>query len=166
MNHEIKDRRAKSESPTLVKWVIYGLLAWLFAVIQVGFLSHVAIFGATIEVTFAFILMIGWKKGPVVGGILGMIGGFILDALMGVTISVLPLLFFAAGVYAAFAAKRLFDHPLTYVLMSVPAHVVLAGWRGLCENSMGYALAVLLAGLIGSVVVYIPEGIRYFRGKS
>jgi hypothetical protein len=166
MNHEIKDHRLTHESPTPLKWALWIALLWLFAIIQASFLSHLPIFGATVELTLALVLLFSWRQNPVVGGIYGMIGGFLLDALVGTGLSVLPLLFFAMGVYAAFTARRLHDHPLTYLIMTIPAHLVLGAWRGLCEKSVGHVFAVLLAGLIGSVIVYIPTAVKYFRKKS
>lgn len=165
MNHEIKDDRKLAREPlTPLKWALYLLLLWLFCIIQASFLSYVPIFGATVEMTLALVLLLGWKRGPIAGAVFGMIGGFLLDALTGVGISVLPLLFLVCGVYAAFAARRLFDHPLTYVLMTIPAHLLLGAWRALGEKSIVHLFAVLLAGLIGSVIVYIPAAVRYFLG--
>lgn len=166
MNHEIRDHRLNRESPTPLRWVLWILLLWLFAIIQASFLSYLPLLGATVELTLALILLFGWRQNPVVGGIYGMIGGFLLDALTGEGLSVLPLVFFAGGVYAAFTARRLHDHPLTYLIMTVPAHLLLGAWRGLCERSLLYALAVVLAGLIGSVIVYIPAAVKYLRRKS
>ena len=128
--------------------------------------SRCPIFGATVELTLALVLLLGWKKGPVAGAVFGMIGGFLLDALVGVGISVLPLLFLVCGVYAAFAARRLFDHSLTYLLMTVPAYVVVGAWRAICEKSFAHLFAVVLAGIIGSLIVYIPAAVRYFRRKN
>lgn len=166
MNHEMKDHRLTRESPTPLKWVLWMMLLWLFAILQASFFSHLPILGATVEITLALILLFSWRQNPVVGGIYGMIGGFLLDALTKTGFSVLPLIFFVAGVYAAFAARRLHDHPLTYLIMTIPAHLVLSAWRGLCEKSILHGLAVLLAGLIGSVIVYIPATVKYFRKKS
>ena len=166
MNHEIRDHRAMREAPTPLKWVLYLALLWLLAMVQASFLSHLPLFGATIELTLAMVLLFSWRQNPVVGGIYGMIGGFLLDALVGSGLSVLPLLFFMLGVYAALAARRLHDHPVTYFLMTLPAHVVLAAWRGVCEKSVGHALAVILAGLIGSVIVYVPAAVRFFKRKG
>ena len=166
MNHEIKQHRLTKEPPTVKKWILYILLLWLLVILQASFLSHLTIFGAVIEIAFAMILFFGWKQSPLVGGIYGIVGGFLLDALTYSDHSLIPLLFFAGGVYASFAAKRLHDHPLTYLIMTVPAHVVLAAWRGVCEKSVGHALAVILAGLIGSMIVYIPAAVRFFKRKS
>lgn len=166
MNHEIRDHRLTREAPTLRVWVLWIALLWLFAILQASFLSYLPILGATVELTLALVLLFGWRQNSVVGGIYGMIGGFLLDALTGTGLSVLPLIFFAAGVYASFSARRLHDHPLTYLIMTLPAHVVLAAWRGVCEKSVWHALATLLAGLIGSVIVYIPAAVKYFRRKS
>lgn len=166
MNHEMKDHRLTRESPTPLKWVLWITLLWLFAILQASFLSHLPILGATVEITLALILLFSWRQNPVVGGIYGMIGGFLLDALASTGLSVLPLLFFAMGAYAAFAARRLHDHPVTYLLMTIPAHLVLGAWRAVCEKSIGHLFAVLLAGFIGSVIVYIPAAVKYFRKKS
>ena len=167
MNHEIRDDRKLAREPlTPLKWVLYLLLLWLFCIIQASFLSYVPVFGATVELTLALVLLLGWKKGPVAGAVFGMIGGFLLDALVGVGISVLPLLFLLCGIYAAFTARRLFDHPLTYLLMTVPAYVVVGAWRAICEKSFVHLFAVVLAGIIGSLIVYIPAAVRYFRRKN
>lgn len=167
MNYEIKnDRKSAREPLTPLKWALYVLLLWLFCIVQASFLSYVPLFGAVIELAFALVLLLGWKKGPVAGAVFGMIGGFLLDALTGVGISVLPLLFFVGGVYAAFVAKRLFDHPLTYLVMTVPVYLMLGIWRAICEKSFIHLFAVVLAGVIGSVIVYIPAGVRYWRGKN
>ena len=167
MNHEIRDDRKLAREPlTPLKWALYLLLLWLFCIIQASFLSYVPIFGATVELTLALVLLLGWKKGPVAGAVFGMIGGFLLDALVGVGISVLPLLFLLCGIYAAFTARRLFDHPLTYLLMTVPAYVVVGAWRAICEKSFAHLFAVVLAGIIGSLIVYIPAAVRYFRRKN
>ena len=166
MDHEIRDHRLPREPPTPLGWVLFVLLVWLFAILQASFLSHIPVFGATVELTAALILLIGWKRGPIVGGILGMVGGLILDALTGVGISLLPLIFFGIAVYAAFAAKRLHDHPLTYIIMTIPAYLVLGAWRAICEKSFVHLFAILLAGLIGSLIVYIPAAVKFFRGTS
>ncbi len=166
MNHEIKDHRLNHESPTPLKWALWLALLWLFAIIQASFLSHLPVFGATVEWTLALVLLFSWRQNPVVGGIYGMIGGFLLDALTGIGLSVLPVVFLALAIYASFAARRLHDHPLTYLIMTVPAHLILGVWRGICEKSIGHMFDVLLAGLIGAVIVYIPAAVRYFRRKS
>ena len=167
MNYEIKDDRKLAREPlTPLKWVLYVALMWLFCMFQASFLSFIPLFGAVIELVYALVLLLGWKRGPMAGAVFGMIGGFLLDALTGVGISVLPLLFFVGGVCAAFAAKRLFDHPLTYLMMAVPSHLVLGIWRAVCEKSFVHLFAVLLAGVIGSVIVYIPAGVKYLRGKK
>ena len=166
MDHEIKDHRLTREPPTPLGWVGLVLLVWLFAIIQASFLSHIPIFSATIELTAALVLLLGWKRGALVGAILGMLGGFFLDALTGVGVSLLPLLFLAFGIFGALAAKRLFDHPLTYVIMTIPAHLVLGIWRAVCEKSFVHLFAVLLAGVVGSLIVYIPAAVKFFRGTS
>lgn len=166
MNHEIKDHRLGHESPTPFKWVLWLALLWLFAIIQASFLSHLPVFGATVEWTLALVLLFSWRQNPVVGGIYGMIGGFLLDALTGTGLSVLPLLFFLLAIYASFAARRLHDHPLTYLIMTLPAYLILGAWRAICEKSFVHLFAVLLAGWIGSVIVYIPAAVKYFRKKS
>jgi hypothetical protein len=166
VNHEIRDDRKLAREPlTPLKWVLYLLLLWLFCIIQASFLSYVPIFGATVELTLALVLLLGWKKGPVAGAVFGMIGGFLLDALVGVGISVLPLLFLLCGIYAAFTARQLFDHPLTYLLMTVPAYADVGAWRAICEKSFVHLFAVVLAGIIGSLIVYIPAAVRCFRRK-
>lgn len=166
MNHEMKQYRVAKEPPTPLKWLLLILLVWLFAMLQSAFLSYVPIFGATVELTAALILLSGWKRGPVVGAVLGMIGGVLLDALMGQSVSILPLLLFAFGAYAAFAAKQLFDHPLTYMIMTLPAYIVIGIWRAVNVGRFSHLFAVMFAGVIGSLIVYIPAAVKFFRGTS
>ena len=45
-------------------------------------------------------------------------------------------------------------------------HLLLGIWRAVCEKSFVHLFAVLLAGVIGSVIVYIPAGVKYLRGKK
>ena len=95
MNYEIKDDRKLSREPlTPLKWVLYLALIWLFCIVQASFLSFIPLFSAVIELVYALVLLLGWKHGPMAGAVFGMMGGFLLDALTGVGISVLPLLFF------------------------------------------------------------------------
>ena len=166
MNHEMKQYRVVKEPPTLLKWIGMILLVWLVAMIQAAYFSYIPIFGATIELTAALVLLYGWKKGPMVGAVTGMIGGWLLDALMGQSISIMPLVLFAFGAYAAFAAKQLFDHPLTYILMTLPAYVVLGIWRAVAVSKFSHVFAVIFVGIIGSFIVYIPALIKYVKRRS
>ena len=166
MNHEIKQYRVTGEQPTPLRWVILILTVWLFCMIQTAFLSYVPLFGATIELTAAFVLLVAWKRGPVVGGILGVVGGFLLDALMGQSVSILPVMLLGFGLYAAFAAKLLFDQPLTYMIMTLPAYVVLGVWRAVSVGRFVHLFAVVFAGVIGSVIVYIPTLVKVLRRKK
>ncbi len=166
MNHEIKQYRVKSEQPTPLRWAVLILLMWLFSMLQAAFLSYVPFFGATMELTAALVLLIAWKRGPLVGGILGMIGGFLLDALMGQSISLLPLILFGFGVYAALAAKRLFDHPVTYFLMTLPAYLILGIWRAVNVGKFSHLFAVVFAGVVGSLIVYLPALVKYLKKKN
>ena len=64
MNYEIKDDRKLSREPlTPLKWGLYVALLWLFCMFQASFLSFIPLFGAVIELVYALVLLLGWKRG-------------------------------------------------------------------------------------------------------
>lgn len=157
------DIRSVRERPTVVSVILCALITWLSVMVQVGFFQPLPICGATVELTFAIICYVGWRRGALTGAVAGVVGGATLDALTSTGVSVLPVLMMLAGIYMALAAEHLFDRPLTYLLALLPAYAVLGGYRALIFGRFSHVFAVMLCGYLASVVIYIPAAIRYFR---
>ena len=159
------DIRSVRERPTVLSVVLCALLCWLLTTLQIGFFNRLPIFGATVEVVFAAVLYVGWRRGALTGAVAGLVGGFMLDALGSGGLSVLPLLYLVAAVYMALAAERLFDHPLTYLLALLPPFAVLGGYRALSVGRFSHVLAVMLGAYLVSVLIYLPSAIRFFKKR-
>ena len=159
------DIRSVRERPTVPSVIVCALICWLAASVQVGFFHALPVCGAVVELTFALVCYIGWRRGALTGAVAGVVGGFVLDALTTVGLSVLPVLFMLGGIYMALAAEHLFDRPLTHLLALLPAYAVLGGYRAMVVGRFSHLFAVLLAGYIASVILYIPSAIRFYRGR-
>ena len=161
----IGEIRSIREKPSVQTVVLCAVLCWLVAMLQVGFLNRLPLLGATVELLFAVVCLIGWKKGGVTGAVAGTVGGFTLDALTSVGISFSPLLFALAGIFMGYMARRLFDHALTYLLSVLPALICLCALRALAVSRFTHAFAVLLGGVIASALLYLPSAVRHVRQR-
>ena len=159
----IPEIRSVRERPNPWTVVLFSVICWLVAMLQVGCLNRMPLFGATIELLFASVCLIGWKKGAVTGAVTGIVGGFTLDALSAVSISLSPLLFALAGIWMGRIARRLFDHPLTYLLSVLPAFVCLSGLRAVTAARFSHLFAVLLGGMLASAALYLPAAVRWIK---
>jgi hypothetical protein len=88
-----------------------------------------------------------------------------LDALGAAGLSLSPLLLMIVGVYAAFVAERLFDHPLVYLLALLPVHLGVAVWRGVAAGTWQYAAAALAGAYLASLAVYLPTIVRRVKRR-
>ena len=77
----------------------------------------------------------------------------------------ITVLMMVVGIYAAFIAERLFDHPLTYLLSLLPVHIVFAAWRAVSLGSFPHAFAVLGGAYIASFAIYLPSLVRRFKKR-
>lgn len=159
------DIRSVRERPTPLSVILHALLIWVVAMVQLGFFNRVPLFGATVEVVLCGVFYVGWRRGALTGAVTGVVGGFVLDALGTSGISLLPLVMMVVGIYAAFIAERLFDHPLTYLLSLLPVHIVFAAWRAVSLGSFPHAFAVLGGAYIASFAIYLPSLVRRFKKR-
>ena len=159
------DIRSVRERPTPLSVILHAFLIWVIAMIQVGFFNRIPFFGATVELVLCGVAYIGWRRGALTGAVIGVIGGYMLDALGSTGISVAPLVFMLVGIYAAVCAEHLFDHPLTYLLALLPVHLGISVWRAVAYGSFLHVFAVLGGAYIASLAVYIPTIVRRVRRR-
>ena len=159
------DIRSVRERPTPLSVIVHALLIWVVAMVQVGFFNRLPLFGATIEVVLCGVAYVGWRRGALTGALTGVVGGFMLDALGEAGLSLSPLVFMVVGIYAAFVAERLFDHPLTYLLALSPVHLAVAVWRAVEVGSWVHALAVLAGAYLASIATYAPTILRKIKKR-
>ncbi len=147
--------RHTQESIHLWNALILGLITWIVAALQASFLCYLPLFGAVIELTAALILWIGWRYGPIMGGALGVLGGFLLDALTpGGNLRILPILFFLFGCVAGLLSSRLFHRFWNFLLVSTLLLAMLSAVRAIEAWSLTHFFASLAGGVIAAAVVY------------
>ena len=159
------DIRSVRERPTPLSVILHALLIWVVAMVQVGFFNRLPLFGATVEIVLCGVAYVGWRKGALTGAVTGVLGGFMLDALGTQGLSLSPVILMAVGVYAAFVAERLFDHPITYLLAMLPVNLGVAVWRAVQVGSWKHAFAVLAASYLATLFVYLPTIVRRFKKR-
>lgn len=159
----IGEIRSLRDQPTPVSVVICGLIGWLSAMVQVGFLNRLPILGAGGELVLAVACLIGWRRGPLCAAVSGVVGGFVLDALCGTGLSLSPLLFFAAGICMSMLIRRFFDHPLTYAVSLLPPAVAVGIERAIRAGRLKVFFGVLIGVYLASAVIYLPRFLRRRR---
>ena len=169
----IGDIRPVRERPAPLSVILLCLLTWLCAMFQIGFLNHLPLLGAPIELTMVVVCMIGWRKGALTGAITGLFGGYVLDSLSVTGVSLCPLLLLAAGVAMGLLADRLFRHSLTYLIALLPVGVAFALYRALFSSEAATlggkarALGATLLGIvIAAILLELPALIRYYKKRK
>ncbi len=164
--------RPVRERPSPLSVVLLCLLTWLCAMLQIGFLNRLPLFGAPIELTLVAVCMIGWKKGALTGAVTGLVGGYVLDSLSGTGLSLGPLLLLAAGVMMGYLAERLFDRPITYLLSLLPVGILFSLYRAIAGEAAGFGGraahfgAVLLGVVIAGILIELPHMVRYYKKRK
>ena len=161
----IDEIRPVRERPSVLSLILYGLLAWLCAMLQVGFFNRLPLLGATLPLLLAVTVRVAWRRGEVTGAIFAAVGGVVLDALTSPALSLSPLFLVPVAIYAGWAAKRLFDHPLTLLLVTLPPCAVASVLRGVRDGSVKIALATLLGGLLVTAALLIPSTLKRIRKR-
>lgn len=93
MNRQVSHRN-KFDKVLLLRCVILAPLVIAGVLFEISFLD---IFGQNPAFTFAYVTVIGFLLGEKVGGVFGLLAGYLLDALGGVGFSLLPIFYMLAG---------------------------------------------------------------------
>ena len=81
------------------------LLILFFVLLQTSFFGFYPLFGAVPDLTLVVVLATGLFLGERAGGLVGLFGGILLEALGSFGVALLPLLYFLLGFFAGFYGK-------------------------------------------------------------
>ncbi len=154
----------------------YALLILALSVFQSTLGPRVGFFGCTPAIMLTLTAAAGFFDGEETGMLIGLASGFLLDALGGVGVSVLPLAYTLVGWFVAMMSRRmghdrsnaLFDRFLHYLIWLCVAvglgMVITALCLGLTAgrvNIIAATLQILLPEALGSFVWGLPVGFIY-----
>ena len=127
-------------------WVL--AVAWLAAIVQASLLSRVPVLGLRPDLVAVTVALIAWKCGPAWGGVAGVAGGFVYDALATFGLAVSPLLLFAFGAAVGFLAGRWRANWSSFLL----AQGLLGLLLFLARAALAGSLSGLAPGLAGTLL--------------
>ncbi len=94
----------------IIRGIICGALMITFALLQTTVFARFKPFGAVPDLMFALTVAIAFSEGEKWGGVCGLIGALIIDALSGYGITLLPLLYVAAGIMCGYLVRDFFSN--------------------------------------------------------
>ena len=105
----------------IVKWIMYGLFLFLLSVLQRTLLRNVTLFGTPPALIPVAVGIIAVLEGPYPGALMGLVGGLIFDAAIGVNEGfytvVLPVVALAIGLVSANYFRKVFNIGLIFGLL-------------------------------------------------
>ena len=159
----IDEIRPIKERPSPLLLLLFGLLGWLCATVEVGALHRLPLMGAALPLVWSAAVQVSWRRGAATGAVFSLVGGIALDALCGHTVYLTPLLLIAVCVYTHLAARCLFDHPVTRCLVALPPLALLALLEGIRSESARAGLGCLVGGVIVTLLLLLPLTVRRLR---
>ena len=161
----IDEIRPFKERPGALSLILFGLLGWLCAMLQVGFFHRLPLMTAAMPLLCVVCVLVSWRRGEVTGAVLGAVGGLTLDALAAARICLTPLLLIALALYVGWASRRLFDHPVSRLLVGLPPYVCLGVIRGMREHSTRAAFGTFLGAMLLTALLLLPYTVRYIKRR-
>ena len=98
-------RHAQTRSDLLRHIGIIGGSLLLFSVLQVSFFARFPFFGATPDLIICTVLCISYFCGRYAGGITGLAGGFLIEAIGASGITLLPVIYFLFGYVVGYYSR-------------------------------------------------------------
>ena len=158
----------REQAPTLRWWqlLLYLLSAWLLAIVQSGFLSHLTLFGVTLELVYCVVCYVSYRHALLPALLIGVTGGAVMDALDGATWALAPLVLAALAVLVRFFALRLRSALVPYLLCSALTSVLLAVYRVLTVAAYSWRMlpALILVNLALSALLWLI--LRFWKPKD
>ncbi len=90
--------------------LICAALIIFFAILQTTFFARFKIFGVTPDLMFALTVAIAFSEGEKWGGICGLISAVVIDSLSGYGLTLLPILYVAAGLLCGLLVRDFFSN--------------------------------------------------------
>lgn len=144
--------RGDSKKGIAIHCVVIGLLLLLVAVFQTSLFPSIRILGATPDLALCTVLCISYFCGRYTGGIVGIVAGFLVEALGSVGISLLPLCYFIFGYFAGYYARAVNPKRFTNYLFYLAAALVFRAAVTVAAASLNYAILNLPQLLLHSVM--------------
>ena len=115
MNSQLGGYRAQARKRAVFCTLTVALMILLLSSVQVSLLARFQLFGATPDLMLCFVLCIFYFWGKYAGAITGIASGFVIEAIGGQGISLLPVVYmlfgYIGGAYArAIHPKRFFPY--------------------------------------------------------
>ncbi len=89
---------------------ICGVLIVFFAMLQTTFFARFKIFGVTPDLMFALTVAIAFSEGEKWGGVCGLVSAVVIDSLSGYGLTLLPILYVAAGILCGALVRDFFSN--------------------------------------------------------
>ena len=154
--------RGQTGHGEIVKRVlVYGLLLLILATAQCAFFARLELLGAVPNLVLCAVVAIALVDSIRAAAVAGIAGGFLLDALGGVGLSLSPLMFFLVAWLIGSLAAKMMTGMVSYCILLIPT-AVFAGavrlvtllWAG--EPVLGALRHGVLPELICTAVLGLP----------
>ena len=150
--------------PGLVKRVaLYGVLLLLLAAAQCSFFARLRHLPATPDLILGLVVAVTLLDSRKSGIGVAIAGGFLIDALGSVGVSLSPILYVTVAVLVGFPAQKMLPSFFSWLILMLPS--VLCGgvygcarlWMRLGAFSLSEALTgVLLPGVVSTLILCMP----------
>lgn len=150
----------------LKKSVIWGLWLFFLALLQTSFFSFFDPFGAVPDLVLPAVIAIAVFDKERMGTIAGIVGGFIIDALGGVGLSLSPLVYMICGVAAALLVHSIFRRDFLSWLILTALGLVISGASSVICGYASVSFAnvtaahifsrLLIPAFLSSIIIAIP----------
>ncbi len=116
--------------------IIYGLIIFIFSVLQTSFFSHLTFFNAIPNIMIIVVIGASVYEGERTGAVVGIAAGVFIEAQGGIGLPILPLLYFLVGYFCGIISKQ-FEK----------------------DGFLVYLIYMLVGCLVGSVVTLIQTAL-------
>ena len=125
MKNKILGREARSRGEIRKLILTFAALLILCVILQTTVFARWRWFGIIPDLTFAVVVCLACFCGAEAGAICGIAGGFLIEALGGTGLAVLPVVYFLLGYFVGYFAKKRPDDLRTYAITcasTLPVH--------------------------------------------
>lgn len=169
MKNKILGREARNRSEIRRYVLTSAALLLLTVVLQTTVLARWRWFGIVPDLTFAVVVCLAYFCGAETGAICGIAGGFLIEALGGHGLAILPLVYLFLGYVIGFFAKRQPQGLRSYALIgavTLPIHAAVTVFYTLVtyHKLTGYTFTHILLPETGALVILFA--LLYFPLKK